>query len=220
MATVVSIMDRPSFRANTDVIVVADPPGARLLWVPRDLWSPGLGNRVNRAYAVGGHGRLAAALAEHGIAVDHGLCLGRAAIERATADVAIRMPVERSMSFWYPLAPARPIEEGRKRVTFAAPVERLAGERLHQWVGARYAVEPGDEGDLHRIRRQQQLVAVMLGAGFDFQRFLAPGLPRELTSGAALDELAQVRADWRFETFGPTRGARIDGKAVLVKEED
>ena len=57
MATAVAIMDRAGFGENADVIVVADPEAETLTWVPRDLWSERLGNRIARAYARGGHER-------------------------------------------------------------------------------------------------------------------------------------------------------------------
>ena len=43
--------------------------------MPRDLWCEDLGDRINRAYELGGHAGLKAALAEHGIDAEHGLVL-------------------------------------------------------------------------------------------------------------------------------------------------
>ncbi|WP_027165626.1 hypothetical protein [Mesorhizobium sp. WSM3224] len=56
-AVVVAIGDRDNWDANTDIIVVADVSRRRLTWVPRDLWSPLISDRVNAAFAIGG-GRL------------------------------------------------------------------------------------------------------------------------------------------------------------------
>src|SRR5690606_8899462 len=117
---------------------------------------------------------------EIGLAVAEGLCLGREAVKEGLAGAEVLMPVTRPLEFWYPLAPELEIEDGRKPVRFEPPVERLAGERLHQWIGARYSDADADAGDLRRIERQQELLAVMLGEGFDFARFLALGLPFEL----------------------------------------
>src|SRR5215212_5544445 len=154
MATVIGVMDRDSFGANTDVIVLADSSARELLWIPRDLWCESLGDRVNRAFALGGHVGLSVALAEHGIAGEHSVCLLPAAVGSAFDGLEVEVPVDERIELWYPLAPQRSIKEGRKRVVFEPPVERLAGERLHQWIGARYGVaRPGS--DLERIRRQQ-----------------------------------------------------------------
>jgi hypothetical protein len=209
-------MDRPEFGANTDVLVLADAERRHLLWVPRDLWCEGLGTRVNRAYAQGGHGRLAAALAEHNLAVDGSVCLLPGAIATAFDGVTVAMPVRERMEFWYPLEPLRPIEEGRKRVVFEPPVEMLAGERIHQWLGARYRIDlPGT--DLDRIERQQQMVAVLLGEGFDFARFLASAADVRLSAPSALDELRAVRWDFRAGTLSGLMPEMIGGKDVLVR---
>lgn len=216
MASVVTIMDRASFTARTDVIVVVDPGGERLIWVPRDLWCPASGRRVNEAYTAGGHEALRAALAEHDLAVQHGLCLSREAVESGLEGVELAMPVERPMAFWYPLSPQAPIDDGRKLVRFEAPVDRLRGDRIHQWLGARYGLDQDYSGDLPRLRRQQQLVAVMLGDGFDFGRFIDRESSFELSDLAAFDDLRRVRPLWRIETFGPTRPAVIGDRQVLV----
>jgi hypothetical protein len=214
MATAIGVMDRASFGENTDVLVVVDPAIERLLWVPRDLWCEGVGDRINRAFALGGHSLLVAALAEHGLKVANSVCLGRAAVEAGLADVTVEVPVGERLEFWYPLAPQQPIEQGRKRVVFEPPAETLSGERIHQWIGARYRV--GTAGsDFERIRRQQELVVALLSKGFDFRAFIADGLPTRISSPKAIEEIARVRPAWRFETLSDLEPVRIDGKAVL-----
>jgi anionic cell wall polymer biosynthesis LytR-Cps2A-Psr (LCP) family protein len=215
MATALAIMDRASFDANTDVIVVADPGRARLTWVPRDLWCEELGDRVNQAYRLGGHTVLARALCEHGIEIDHSVCARRDAIEAVAAELVVRMPVRERRAFWYPVSPTAPIEEGRREIVFEPPFEDLTGERIHQWVGARYAVD-GTGTDLDRIARQQELVALLLGDGSDLSR--AADNPEALRASGpeALDELGQVDATWAIATFGPLQPRTIDGKDVLV----
>jgi anionic cell wall polymer biosynthesis LytR-Cps2A-Psr (LCP) family protein len=215
MATVVSIMDRAEADANTDVIVVADPKRRSLLWIPRDLWSPLIENRVNRAFALGGHEGLRSALAGHGIDAEHGICLGRPAVAAALEGISVRVPVEARLEFWYPLAPEAPIEAGRKLVRFEPPEEELAGERIHQWIGARYRVE-GPGSDLDRIRRQQTLLAALLRSGFDFGRVLDPALPVLISAAEAIAEISQVREDWCFETLAGLVPRLIDGKDVLT----
>lgn len=215
MASAVAIMDRASFGASTDVIVVVDAEARAMTWIPRDLWCERLGERVNRAFELGGGPGLVDALAEHGFTVAHTLCLRRDAIEQGIDGLSIRVPVREPMAFWYPLSPTEPIEDGRKAISFDPPVEELAGERIHQWIGARYRVHaPGS--DLERIVRQQELVAVMLGEGVDFRRFLSVPDAVQVSHAAALEELARVRPTWTFATLGPLEPRRIDGKEVLV----
>ena len=207
-------MDRPTFWDNTDVLVLAQPDERRLLWVPRDLWCPGLGDRVNRAYALGGGEGLREALAEHGLEAGNTLIVSRDAVAGFLDGIEVTVPVDREESFWYPLDPQRPIEEGRKKVSFSPPSERLAGERLHAWIGARYGVEE-IATDLDRIERQQRLLAVLMIDGIDFSPLLE-GDGCRVSSEDAIAELQQVRLGWRLETFGPLAPAQVDGRHVLV----
>jgi hypothetical protein len=217
MATAVGIMDAPGLKGNTDVLVVADPSSARLLWVPRDLWCDRIRDRVNQAFALGGHDELRLCLAEHGLEVEHGLCLGRLAVERALEGVAVEVALSERLEFWYPADPRAPIEEGRRRISFEPPGEVLRAERLHQWLGARYPTV-GTGSDMDRIERQQRLLSALLRHGFDPSPAFADPDEISATDPAALDELRGVDSAWQLETFGadavPTR---IDGKLVLVR---
>ncbi len=217
MATVVGVMDERSLRARTDVTVVADSERKRLLWVPRDLWCEDLGDRINRAYELGGHAGLKAALAEHGIEADHGLVLSRAGTERVIAGLDVMMPVARAFVLTVPDVPGGDIRKARREVRFDPPATRLCGDMIHDWVAGRYSTEPSEAGDFGRIRRQQLLLAVLLGEGTDLSGALEQPDEFDLTSKAALGELAAARADWTFETLGPLTPRRIDGKEVLTR---
>jgi hypothetical protein len=208
MTTVVAVMDAPSFSRCTDVIVVVQPASRRLLWVPRDLFCPRLGERINHAYARGGSSGLIAALAEHRIAAENTVCLRPDGIRPALADCAFTIPVRASIEARY----------HGETFHFRAPVDRLWGERIHAWIGAR-DVKGERRGlpDLNRIARQQELVAVLLGERFDFARFLAPGLPVEVSSSAAVEALSGVRSTWRIETLDGLILQSIDGEHVLVR---
>jgi anionic cell wall polymer biosynthesis LytR-Cps2A-Psr (LCP) family protein len=210
-------MDREGWEANTDIIVLADPARRTLLWIPRDVWSPRLGDRVNAAFTIGSHGALIAALAELGHRADHSVCLSRTATTQALRDVSVRVPVDRPLQFRYPLAPEQPIEDGEKVVRFDPPAETLAGERVHQWIGARFEVDRAS-GDLHRIARQQVLLRALLDQRFDFARVVADPESISLSDPRALDELRVVDGDWRMRTLTRLRPRTIDGKAVLVRD--
>jgi hypothetical protein len=73
---------------------------------------------------------------------------------------------------------------------------------------------------MDRIRRQQELIAVMLGDGFDFRRFLAPELPTRASGEAAIAELSEVRWDWIYTMLGDLVPAEIDGQEVLIRESE
>jgi hypothetical protein len=206
-------MDGPSFGHNTDVIVVVSPSLRRLTWVPRDLWSENRHTRINKAYATGGHVALIAALAEQGLQAEHSICLRPDGIEPALEGVSITMPIRRREEFDY----------YGEWVRFEPPVEELSGHRIHQWIGARTRRGDPPAGwlpDLDRIRRQQELIAVMLGEGFDFSRFVAPGLPVQSSGDEALDDLAQVQWDWAFFTVSDVAPAEIDGMQVLIRQPE
>ncbi len=217
MATVVCILDRDDWQANADNIVVADPERRLLTWVPRDLWCPALGDRVNAAFARGGHEKLLAALAELGLRVSHSLCLRRRAAEKALAGLSIVVPVPAPLDMLYPLEPRLPIQKGHKIVSFRPPEERLEGERIHQWIGARRVLQ-GPSGDLARIARQQVFVRRLLEEKFDFAAVLAEADDLRLSSPAALAELGAVRPGWRMAALDAVRPALIAGKEVLLRK--
>lgn len=217
MATIVGIMDERSLRGRTDVMVLAQPERERLVWVPRDLWCPRLGDRINRAYELGRHAGLEAALAEHGLEAGHGLVVSRAATERVIAGLDVMMPVARALELQVPAVPGGDIREARRKVRFDPPATRLRGDRIHDWVSGRYSPDPREAGDLARIRRQQLLLAVLLGEGAELGGVLDRPEEFDLTSPHALSELEVVRADWKFETLGPLTPRRMNGKEVLTR---
>ena len=210
MNVIVGITDRAGFAANTDNLVFVRPSLRQLLWIPRDLWCAGFGDRINRAFAEGGHDRLVRALAEHGLEADSSVVLSREATESALSGVSVLVPIPVSMTFAYPLEPTARIEDGSKAITFRPPAEVLRGERIHQWIGARGG------SDLHRIERQKVLLRRLLEDRFHFRACLARPEWVRLSTPAAIDALAAVDALWRFETFGPTVPETIRGKQVLV----
>ena len=221
MTTVLSIMDRAEWGANTDNIVVADSRHRTLVWIPRDLWCERFGNRINRAFAYERHRGLIRSLADQGIGVEHSLCLRREALERALTGLSITVPVSERLEFWYPLEPTRPIEEGRKLIAFEPPHERLAGERIHQWIGARY--RPDDRrgrlltGDYGRMRRQQVLVRRLLEDGFEFSSALADPEFVSASGPKAIEELSRVDHTWNFSILGGIRKAVRDDMIVLER---
>lgn len=217
MSTVVSVMDEDSWDARTDNIAVVEPARKRILWIPRDLWCPGLDNRINRAFAIGGHELLIDGLCEHSIHVYASICIRRGAVARALKYESVWVPIERPMKFWYPLWPLRPTEEARKLVEFHPPGELLTGERIHYWLGARKSLD-GDNSDLHRLERHKVFVRSLLAGNFDFSRLPQDKDRISIFGTGAFEDLRQVRADWKQKTLGPLVHARIRGMQVVVKK--
>lgn len=211
MNVMVGITDRRGFDSNTDNLVLVRPGLRELLWIPRDLWCPALGDRINRAFGLGGHQALLAALAEHDLDADASVILSRDATEAALAPASVLVPIPVPMTFAYPLSPTARIEDGRKSITFRPPGEVLRGERIHQWIGARGG------SDLHRLERQKILLRRLLEQRFDFRTCLARPAWIRASTPMAIDALAAVNAAWRFDTFGPTIPETIDGRQVLVR---
>lgn len=218
MSVALGVLDRDDWQSRTDNLAVVDAVRRRVTAVPRDLWCPRLGERVNVAWKRGGAEALRAALAEHGFAVDGVVCLRRGAVERGLAAIEVEVPVPRPLEFLYPLEPTRRIQEGAKTIRFAPPAERLAGERIHQWLGAR-RVPHGAGSDLDRVARQLVFVRALLARGFDFAAFLAAPELVATSGGDPIGELASVRASWRFARFDCVRPAQRAGQSVLVPHD-
>lgn len=216
-ATVVGIMDRDAWTARTDNIVVVDARHQRLVWIPRDLWSPAVGDRVNEAYARGGHPLLQAAARECGLPAASSIVLLRSAAEHALAGLRVTVPVPVTRRYWYPLEPTKRLQDGAKLVSFEAPEALLAGERVHQWIGARKSADtPAPRlPDLDRIQRQQVLLRRLLEEGFPFTKALDDPARVALSDPGALPPLAAVRPGWRMELFDRVEPVTIDGKMVL-----
>ena len=219
MATVVGVLDQDSWSTRVDNIVVADPATKTLTWVPRDLWCPALCDRVNEAFAFAGLPGLLCALRYLGIQCEHGLVLRRGATARAAATISVEVPIDERIDFLYPLAPTRPIEEGHKLIYFHPPSERLEGERIHQWIGARMAQER-KSSDLERIQRQQVFLLALLQQSFDFKSLIADPKLVRMSNKKAIAELASVDSSWRMEAVTGLRYERIDGKSVLIKGDE
>jgi anionic cell wall polymer biosynthesis LytR-Cps2A-Psr (LCP) family protein len=217
-ATVVGVMDRDSWTARTDNVVVVDAKRRRLVWVPRDLWSDAVGDRINEAFAQGGHDLLEAAVREHGLPAESSVVLLRSGVERALEGLRVTVPVDRRRRYWYPLTPTLRLQDGRKLVCFDPPLEALSGERIHQWVGARRSADGPSPTlpDLDRIERQQVLVRTLLEDGFAFAKALEDPALASIAGSRALDVLGAVRATWDLETHRRFQPATVEGKMVLL----
>ena len=217
-AVVVGVMDRDSWTANTDNLVVVRPQTqpARL-GAARPLVGRGR-RRINAAFASGGHELLRAAVTEHGLPADASLVLLRSSVEAAFEGLSVTVPVDRRRRYWYPLAPTLRIEDGRKLAMFYPPHETLTGERIHQWIGARTSADGPAPAlpDLDRIERQQVLVRALLAGGFEFATALRDPALASIDGPGAVDVLRAVRPSWGLRTFTRFQPATVGEKMVLV----
>ena len=164
-------MDRNSWSARTDVIIIINPILKKITWIPRDIYIKLINTRINCAFSKGQHELLIKCLKEININVKYSLCLLPDIIElflNEINEIKINIPITRE--YYYPLNRLDEIEKGKKIISFNYPCEILSGERLHQWIGARYAVKPyGIIGtDLDRINRQQVLIKEILKNNLKF----------------------------------------------------
>ena len=216
MSTVVSVMDEDSWNGRTDNIAVVEPIRRRILWIPRDLWSQTVNNRINTAFRTGGHALLIKCLREYEIKAGSSICFKRSAIINSCHNIRVWVPIKREMKFWYPLNPTKPILEGRKSITFNPDGELLTGERIHQWMGARISFNK-ESGDLDRIERHKILIRRLMAENFDFRKLLSNNDHFSTYGASVFEDLSQVSLDWRFETLGPLLHVKYGQKLVLVK---
>lgn len=223
MNTVITITDREGWKADTDNIAIVEPVLRRILWIPRDLWSKKINDRINKAFARGGHKLLKKTLKEYKISVDSSICLQRSATTRIIESLRVWVPVKNTMKFLYPLKPTLPIEEGNKLITFNPPGEWLSGERIHQWIGARITPKDFESrnligSDLNRIERQKVFVRSLIAQRFDFRKFIEKEDEYSTIGSRGFEDLRNIGPDWTMETYGPLEDTTIDGKMVLIKK--
>jgi hypothetical protein len=216
-AAVVGVMDRDSWTARTDNLVVVDATRRRVSGCPGISGSDAVGDRINEAFSQGGHDLLEAAVREHGLPAESSVVLLRSGVERALEGLRVTVRVDRGRRYWYPLAPMLRLEDGRKLVCFDPPQEELSGERIHQWLGARRSADDPAPTlpDLDRIERPQVLVRTLLEDGFAFAKALEDPALTSIAGSRAL-EVGAVRATWDFETYRRFQPATVEGKMVLI----
>lgn len=224
MATIVTIMDRDVWVARTDILIYVNPETRTLTWIPRDVFCFDLGDRINAAYGKGGFPLLFDSLEKLGFPCNRGVCLRRIVTERLAEVCSITIPVEEHTSFKYPNKPNRAIEEGFKIVDFNPPEEILTGERIHQWIGARYLkAGPVTMGsDFGRILRQQILLKKILEDYPDlfFKMKLLDREEMRTAGDNVFDDLFAVDKTWNMNRIDNLSDVRIDNKLVLVRTED
>jgi anionic cell wall polymer biosynthesis LytR-Cps2A-Psr (LCP) family protein len=171
---IIGMMDRNDFiNARMDNIIYINPNYKTIQWIPRDLYTQLINNRINTAYRLGkGSECLINCLKEFNIDVKHCLCLLPSFFEECIEIIKeIKIPVNKDLKFFYPLHRYTLIEDGKKIIEFKAPSEILSGDRIHEWIGARYSIKK-DTTDIHRISRQEILLTEIIKNKIDFSNLI------------------------------------------------
>ncbi len=219
---VIAVMDRNGWTERTDVIIVVNTTNKTIEWIPRDMYVDLIENRLNTAYKMGGSDYLIKCLEEINIHVDYCLCLLPSFIEKVFKIIdSIKVPVKNNLLFKYPLHRHQPIEDGERLVEFKAPYEILSGDRFHEWIGARFEINPikSSYPDFNRSRRQQLLLNEILKKKdiFDFTSLIhskdANGMNDEI-----IEILRNIDESWTLVEIKESQymPAIINGMSVLT----
>ena len=216
MSIVIAITDCNDWRGRTDNIVVVNSFSKILVWIPRDLWSNVVQFRINAAFSYGGHELLIKAVKEIGFLVKNSICVWPFAIAKILNKLEIKVPVRNKMAFYYP---RKPFEKGGgyELIYFNPPFEILSGERIHQWIGARFsAYKDKSFNDLDRIRRQRIFIQEMIKQKIDLSFNIDEGVSSS-DLNKCIDEIRQIDDTWKTAMFNSFEKRKINGAFVLVK---
>lgn len=222
------VMDRDSWFARTDVIIICNPDKKLLYWLPRDLYCTRICNRLNTAYQKGQDTLVIECLNDVGIAIKHCICILPILINENIMKIGeINIPIGQTRRYFYPLHRHKPIEEGKRLITFTAPNEILTGDRIHEYIGARYAADdhfkpsikiPSHYPDFDRIRRQQNLLKHLLITKYVFH--YADEKNIRGVNESVIQILKMLDDSWQIETISETQYTLcvINKMSVLVKK--
>lgn len=216
-SVVVSVQDQDR---NTDNIILVNTKERTLTWIPRDLFSVRLLNRINVAFIRGGHELLLKTLKSLGYPADYSICIPNLTMRSVLKNCKVVVPVDTFMQYYYPATPFQPLEEGGKIISFSPPEETLEGERIHQFLGARTRVtakEYTDLPDFERIKRQMVFVKQLLKDKFNFEALLT--YPIEISNPDALNVIAQVTAEYQMVLYNSVKQIKINTRDVLIPKK-
>ncbi len=215
---VITIMDRNAWTNNTDIIIFVEPSKKTLTWIPRDIYIKDIDHRINAAYRLGRDELLFKSLKSINYDVSYNLCIQPYAIEDIFNQIGtITVPVEHDRKFKYPLHRHQPIENGHRIVEFNYPFEDLSGDRIHEWIGARYAVDKTSSysSDLDRILRQQILIKEILKTKKENIKSYKSEYIRGLNNNI-LEVLDTIDDTWTYTRIKNLLTATINKKMVLI----
>jgi hypothetical protein len=209
------IMDRNSWKARTDVIIICNPVKKNIYWLPRDLYCKRISNRLNTAYHKGKDTLVIECLKDLGINVKYCICILPNLINENIIRLGeITVPIAITRHFYYPLHRHTNIEDGKRLIKFTAPNEILAGDRIHEYIGARYAADSQliskHFPDFDRIRRQQNLLKQLLLKKCIFHYEDEKNI--QGIKDSVIQILRSVDESWKIETISEN-----DYKTCLIK---
>ena len=234
MSLVLAIMDRNNWSARTDVMVIVNPTEKTLSWIPRDLYCKTIDNRINAVYRKGQELLFLSSLQKLGYQVQHCVCMLPDVVNACIQQMPpISIPLYKTIGFEYPLHRHEPIENGKRIITFRAPVEKLSGDRIHEFIGARYSIRIGSENadqqkkqykkyymdtghpnyaqkngfpDFNRMRRQQILVKEWLNTHANTFHFTIPHDPEKIKglNETTISILKKIDQTWVLQPISET----------------
>ena len=214
---ILGVMDRNHWKARTDIIIFINLEKKLIKWIPRDLYSSTINNRINVAYSLGGEELLLKCLNELNIYAKYCVCVLPLCFDENIKKINnINVPVNKKISFYYPLHRHEEIEKGKRIVNFNPPFENLKDDRFHEWIGARYEVNNFTKfPDFSRINRQQILLSSLLKIKYNFiySEDNVKGINEEV-----LKILKMINNTWIIEKIVDNHylSKKINGMPVLI----
>jgi len=213
---VISILD---LDGNTDNIVLVDVTKKKLTWIPRDLYVFHIRQRLGHAFGRDGSRGLLRALRSLGFDVKYNICISHGDVRKVLDSLTITVPVELAADYYYPVVAFEPIEKGKKIISFFPPYEVLSGERIHQFLGARFRVNKEDYvdfSDFERIKRQMVFVKQLLIERFDFSVFVKQEMLA--SEKEALKLISLVNAQYECHLYRNCRPVTVNKASVLISD--
>lgn len=215
MSLLIAVLDD---HLNADVLFVIDYNRTCITWIPRDMFSLLIFDRINSAFSKGGIKLLMKGVKKLGFnEINECICIPIKTSRKLFQEVTLYVDIFEQSSYFYPIKLGQALEEGRKVVTFSPPGELLKGERIHQFLGARFRVnskEYTDLSDFERIRRQQIFLKALIKSRFNFRLFLTGGT--YYTKINQKKFLLVFKKPFDYQLYNPALYARkIRGKQIL-----
>ncbi len=189
--------NRPITLTDTMIIVTYRPEDGvvRLLSLPRDIYLPEYGTKVNGLYALGERehsGRPSEFVQEIlqkklGVPFDGTLEISLKELEEIVDKVG-GVEVDVPQTFTDPLFPRSGVDVTKERdpkklyetVTFEAGKQTLSGEQVGKYIRSRHSTNAAEGNDGARSRRQQQVIEALLQKLADPRLISRPGFIGEL----------------------------------------
>lgn len=203
---------------NTDVIIHINYKSKTMTWIPRDLYSHRILHKINSAYRYGGNLLFKKCVEDLGFgSIIDCICIPIKSCRKVFSSLEVYVEIQEQADYYYPIRIGRPIEEGRKIISFSPPGELLKGERIHQFLGARTRVKSTDYTDLpdfERIKRQQSFMRALIRDKFKFKTFFNHEIDASATE--LIKFFNVFKSPYEYHLFNPSLYDRKLGKMLVL----